>query len=361
MANSKPRVLIAAGIYPPDAGGPAVHAKAQFERLKEFGIETGLVALAHYREWPMGVRHLIYFSKLFIEVPQYDLVYAHDTVGAGIPALIAAKIFKKKFIVRAGGDLAWERGGMEVNMSMKEWYESGDYKKSLMFKLSHYLLQRADAIVVVGDSLAELYFRVYEVKRDKIKIILNPIPNLPNFEVKKGHDMVFASRLTSYKNLARVLKSLKELSLEYPELQLTIMGNGPEEFNLKKLTQKLGVENKVTFTGAVPFEEVLKRTAECFITIAPALTEFNPNYVLQGISFGKPFLVSRENDLPFEIPDNLTFDPKNVREIAERIKRLLDDREYERVVHIVKMLEFKMSWEDNLRQNAKLIQSLLNG
>ena len=30
MANSKPRVLIAAGIYPPDAGGPAVHAKQQW-------------------------------------------------------------------------------------------------------------------------------------------------------------------------------------------------------------------------------------------------------------------------------------------------------------------------------------------
>ncbi|MBI2086868.1 MAG: glycosyltransferase family 4 protein [Candidatus Zambryskibacteria bacterium] len=352
------KVLIAAGIYPPDAGGPAIHAKAQFEGFPKFGIKTGLVTFAHYRKWPMGVRHFLYFLALLARVSGYDLVYAHDALGTGIPALMAAKIFGKKFMVRIGGDIAWESESLKSRLSMKEWYEKGEYLKSLRFKLSRWLMRHADIIATTSPIMNDLYATYYGISRDKIKLLPNPVSETPQYSVSKGNTIIFASRLTAYKNLSFVLKVLAEIFPNEPALKLMIMGDGPEKRNLEKLAYDLGIQNNVIFTGAVSLDEVLKRTAACLFVIAPALTEFNPNYVLQGVSFGKPFLISREHGLPFAVPDSLTFNPRNVHELKEKIVSLLEPAHYARMSQEARNIGFKMSWDDNLKMNKELIMSL---
>jgi glycosyltransferase involved in cell wall biosynthesis len=363
MANSNPKVLIAAGIYPPDAGGPATHAKAQFEGFPKFGINTGLVAFAHYRKWPFLIRHALYFIALLTKVPKFDLVYAHDAVGAGIPALIAAKIFGKKFVVRIGGDLAWERHAERENLSMMEWYEKGLHKQDLLYYLSRFLMRRSDLIVVISQSLAEAYIRFYGIKRENFKVILNPIPKneVPEGPVEKEKTIIFASRLTSYKNLDMAFRVLARIFPSHPDLKFVVMGDGPEMENLKSLCEELGIHDNVSILGSASHAEVVRRTASCLFTIAPALTEFNPNYVLQGIAFGKPFLISRGHGLPFEVPDMLLLSPGNENEFRSKIERLLTEDGYDEAVRFVNSIDIKMSWDDNLRENTEAIGALLNG
>lgn len=361
MASSKPRILIAAGIYPPDAGGPAVHAKAQYEGFPKFGIETGLVAFAHYRKWPRGIRHLLYFCALLLKIPKYDIIYAHDAVGVGIPAFIAARIFGKKFMVRIGGDVAWELHVEEVGLSMREWYEKGLNLNDRMFKLSRWLMRRADLIVVIGESLKNLYINYYGINPSKIKVIINPLPEIENIPIKEEKSMIFASRLTSYKNLPAVLRALSKVVSENKDFKFIIMGDGPDKDKLRVLSKNLNLESNVIFAGSVPLREVMERTASSLFTIAPALTEFNPNYVLQGIAFGKPFLISRENDLPFEVPEEFLIDPRNESEVYHHINWLLTPDGYSKAKDLAKSLKFKMSWDDNLMGNIEAIKSLLKG
>lgn len=362
MANSKLKILIAAGIYPPDAGGPAVHAKKQFEEFPKYGFDTGLVAFAHYRKWPMGVRHLFYFLALLSKAWRYDVVYAHDAAGTGIPALMAAKIYGKKFVVRIGGDIAWERHAEEENLSMNEWYERGHYKTDKMFKLSRFLMRHADRVVVIGSILKDLYVDVYGIDPDKIKVILNPLPEIKGrYEDKEEEKMVFASRLTAYKNLSLAIKAMAKVLERNPYFKFIIMGNGPEENDLKKLSHDLKLDKNIEFTGPVTLEKVLEETASSKFTIAPALTEFNPNYLLQGLSFGKPFIISREHGLPFAVPEELTFDPRSESDLSKKILALLEEENYRKAQDYVKSIGLKVSWDDNLRQNAEAITELLKG
>lgn len=355
------RVLIAAGIYPPDAGGPAVHAKAQFEGLREFGFDTDLVAFSHYRRWPRWIRHLFFLVALLRKALRSDLIYAHDSWGVGFPALIAARLTGNKIVIRVGGDLAWERQAEKENISMNKWYENGYYRREKMFILSRFLLRRVDAVVVIGKSLARIYTQVYGVDGRKIKIIFNPVPETRSYKIKREENIIFASRLTNYKNLPMLLRVFAKVLPQNQALKLTIMGDGPEMENLKRLTRELSIERDVVFTGAISLDEVLRITSECLFTIAPALTEFNPNYVLQGIGFGKPFLISRENDLPFQAPEYLMFNPMSDSELYERIISLLNEEEYAKAEQFVKSVNFKMSWHDNLKENTDVILSLLNG
>lgn len=358
MANFKPRVLIAAGIYPPDAGGPAVHAKAQYEGFPRLGMPTGLVAFSHYRRWPKGIRHLLYFFALLFKVPFYDVVYAHDALGAGIPALVAAKIFGKKFVVRIGGDIAWEGEAENSNLSMKEWYAKGGHLKSIKFRLSRWLMRHSDMVATTSPIMNELYKDYYGIQSSKLKLLPNPLPEVGRELVEKGKTIIFASRLTAYKNLEIVFRVLAEIFPKEPELKFIIMGDGPEKNNLEKLSQELGIEDNVLFTGAVSLREVLDKTAKSLFVIAPALTEFNPNYVLQGISYGKPFLISREHGLPFAVPEALTLNPRNESELKEKILSLLEPAHYAKMAEEVGKIDFKMSWEDNLKMNKELIMSL---
>ncbi|MCR4279571.1 MAG: glycosyltransferase family 4 protein [Candidatus Zambryskibacteria bacterium] len=355
------RVLIAASIYPPDAGGPAVHARAHFEQFPQYGIETELVALAHYRSYPSGIRHLLYFLSLLPKVRRCSLVYAYDAVGAGLPALIAVCLFRRKLILRIGGDLAWERAGEKRNISLRDWYEEGEYQKDLMYRLSKFVLKGADKIIVTTSLLKELYENYYGISPDKIEVIINPIEIKGTRSSTREKTIIFASRLTSYKNLDLSLRALAPIFREHGDLKLIFLGDGPEKTRLQSIAINEGIENQVEFRGHVSQEEVIRETSTCLFTLAPALTEFNPNYLLQGIGLGKPFIVSWENGLPFEVPEFLRFNASSEDDLRERVTFLLTEKGYAQAENFVKKLDIKMSWEDNLRGNIRVIQELLNG
>jgi glycosyltransferase involved in cell wall biosynthesis len=354
------KVLIAASIYPPDPGGPATHAKAQFEELPKYDIDTRLVAFPNYRHWPKGVRHLLYLLALIRESRDVEVIYAHDAISSGLPALAAAAMKSKKIIIRIGGDRAWESNSEnnKTTLSLKEWYEAGLHKGSIFSKITRFVLRRTDMIIVPSPLLAELYIKYYGVPATHVKIIPNPVPSVAPASGPDEQTIVYASRLVAYKNLPFTLKVLATIFPDHPDLRFIVMGDGPERGVLEKLSKKLGISNHIVFTGSVPHSEVLSRASSSLFALAPALTEFNPNYVLEAVSAGKPFLISRENGFAFNIPEDLVFDPRNGEELKERILVLLTPEGYKKAQIEVKSLNFHWTWEDNLRSNADLIKKL---
>jgi glycosyltransferase involved in cell wall biosynthesis len=354
------KILLAAGIYPPDPGGPALHAFRQFKWLTEHGHKAEVVAMAHYRKLPSGARHLVYFCALVTKVWKYDVVYAHDSLGTGLPAFLASKIFLKKFAVRVGGEVAWEREAEKgLKLSMREWYASGAHRTRKNFIISRFVLRSADVIIVPSGILKDVYTKFYNVSSERIKVLSNPWPEKTSPSSKQEQTIVYASRLVAYKNLDFVLKVLSKIFPTYHELKFIIMGDGPEKSRLIGLARNLGIEDKVIFAGTVSQEEVTEKISKCLFAIAPALTEFNPNYILQAISYGKPFLISREHGVAVEVPPELVFDPRNELELESAIKSLLEPQTYQEVLEKVAQIKPKMTWESYQTENLKLVESLV--
>src|SRR3989344_2633543 len=102
-------ILIATGIFPPDIGGPATYGATMADALRERGFEVKVAVFSRIsRKIPKGIRHLLYFFKLLPLIRKSDMVIALNAVSAGFPALLVAKFFKKRFIVRIAGDYDWE-------------------------------------------------------------------------------------------------------------------------------------------------------------------------------------------------------------------------------------------------------------
>ena len=179
------KIVFATGIYPPDIGGPAGYVFEIAKRLEYNGWFYEVVTYSDVtqnesaimrvsRSIPPGLRHLVYFFKLLFACQGAEIIYAHDVMAAGVPAAIAAIILGKKFFIRIGGDVLWEKEVKDQLLSVKEFYQQGIHKKYFTFKLCRWVMKNAHKIIVPSTILLDLYKNYYGIGQDKLIFLRNP-------------------------------------------------------------------------------------------------------------------------------------------------------------------------------------------
>jgi hypothetical protein len=98
------KVLIATGLYYPDIGGPATYVKMLEEHFPQRGVELTVIPFSKVKQYPKIIKHLKYVLLLWRASKDKDLIFALDPVSVGLPALVAAKLRGKKFVLRVPGD-----------------------------------------------------------------------------------------------------------------------------------------------------------------------------------------------------------------------------------------------------------------
>ena len=71
--------------------------------------------------------------------------------------------------------------------------------------------------------------------------------------------LIHVGRLVKWKRVDMLIQSVKNLSTSLPQVELVVIGFGPEEEALKKLAIELGVSNRVLFVGGVYESLILGR------------------------------------------------------------------------------------------------------
>lgn len=173
-------------------------------------------------------------------------------------------------------------------------------------------------------------------------------------------NIIFASRLVAYKNLDFVFNAIASMKARrlWPEgAVFVVMGRGPEEANLGALRGNLGLENEVNMLGSVSEERVKRETENCVLALAPALTEFSPNYVLRAIAHGKPFLISAEHGLSFEVPEEFIFDPCDQAQFIAKLSWIL--KHPKEALKLTKGLDSTTTWDEVVQRNVELVRSLV--
>ncbi len=369
------QILLAAGAFFPDIGGPAIHVRKIAERLKKEGFRPVVVAYGDdpsntdlgfkiiriSRKFPKILQWFFYFLIIFIYAPFSKLVYAFDPTSAGLPACLIAKIFRKPFIIRIGGDPIWER---EVEkgrrlMPIKKYYELGLHKKdkSLLFKTIKFVVRKANAIIVSNNFFGAFYQNYYGVEKNKIEFINNPLFKredssfvLPNEPV-----ILFGGRFVSYKNLPLVIEAFKEVGIG----KLSLIGSGPDKNKLIELVNSMDLKEKVLFFDPMTQENLFQYIKESSICIGPALSEFSPNFILEALSFGKPVLLSKGHGLSLNLPEEFLFDPENKEELKQKLVYLFNEKNYEKAVSDVRDLPMDNSWEKVTGDNIMVIKKFI--
>ncbi len=156
-------------------------------------------------------------------------------------------------------------------------------------------------------------------KEDQIIVLNNPAPETENSP--NGNRLLYLGRLSKEKGVDLLLKSLKDTNES-----LDVVGDGPMEEELKKLTKKLNLEDRVTFYGHLDGEALLKIKREAKAVIVPSLWAENMSLViLESLALSKIVIASAMGGNPELIEHEKTgflFLPNNEFDLAEKINKL---------------------------------------
>lgn len=138
--------------------------------------------------------------------------------------------------------------------------------------------------------------------------------------------LVYYGGMRKYKRPLEVLYLLKSLLGKFDNLKLFIIGNGPEEENMKRLTNKLNVQNYVEFMGRLSTNELAEIVASSWINIHTSITEGWGFSILEAASAGTPtvaFDVPGVRDAVEEGQNGIKVEDGNREALAEAAYKIL--------------------------------------
>ena len=174
------KLLLATGIYPPDIGGPATYAVLLEKEFPKKGIDVDVVTYGPAgvsRSFPKGLRHFIFFLKCYLAALKSNIVLAQDTISAGLPALFAARLSGKKFIIRVPGDYVWEQSVQRFGV--KDSIDDFQYKKygwrvEFLRSIQKFVVNNADIVITPSKYFGNLVSK-WVKDPSKIHVIYNGI------------------------------------------------------------------------------------------------------------------------------------------------------------------------------------------
>lgn len=220
----------------------------------------------------------------------------------------------------------------------------------------------AECVVAVSDVYVEKTRRIGS--NTEIRCILNGF-NIQNAcpGEKKKHSLIQACYLIPRKHVELSIEAASVLREKYPDISLTIVGNGVEQERLEKLTAELGMTDVVNFCGFLPNQEVLKKMAESEIFVLPSVDEgFGIAYIeamasgcvaigTEGEGIGS---VIKSGENGFLVPAN------DAGAIAAVIERCFEEPdEAGKITRRGIESARKLTWERNAGQYLELFEKLL--
>jgi glycosyltransferase involved in cell wall biosynthesis len=225
------RVLIATGLYPPESGGPATHTRLMEERLPAKGIEVVVLPFAQVRHLPKVLRHLAYFFKCLRRGWGTDIIFAQDTVSVGLPALLAALLSRKKFVVRVPGDYAWEQGSQRFGavVPIEEFQQrSFGLAVGLLRAAQHFVVRQAHRVVAPSRYLERLILD-WGADPKRVSLIYNgvelPVPTEAPAQRPQGFLVVSVGRRVPWKGF----EALERVVAREPGWSVKIVSNTTRE------------------------------------------------------------------------------------------------------------------------------------
>ncbi len=324
-------ILITTGIYPPKIGGPAQYAKNLKDVYERKGHTVSIKTFMVENYLPLGIRHIFFFLKIIPAFFRADMILTLDTYSVGFPTVFASFVFRKKVIIRTGGDFLWEqyveRTGKKVLFS--EFYKTErrhfSLKERIIFVVTRWTLRNASRIVFSTEWQRNIFVSAYDMYFSRTLIIENYYGEKAGEFPAIGKEFVASARNLKWKNLDMLLNF-------FQNTEATL------------------------FTENLPFSEFMKKIQYSHAVILVSLGDISPNLILDAIRNNKPFICTKEVGIYDRIKDAGTFvDPLNENEIREAVLKLLEPQEYEKAKERVKNFTFVHTWEDIAEEFLKVV------
>jgi glycosyltransferase involved in cell wall biosynthesis len=148
--------------------------------------------------------------------------------------------------------------------------------------------------------------------------------------------IIAVGRLARFKGFDYLLRAAQVCRQRGVEVDVELVGDGPESGALKALAGELGIAEHVTFRGYIPFSEVRAAMSRSTILVHPSdgLGDGLPNVLREAMAVGTPVIASRVAGIPEALDDGrcgVLVPPQDVPALAQAIEALLADEAMRRL------------------------------
>ncbi len=158
------------------------------------------------------------------------------------------------------------------------------------------LLHRADAVTTLTDAIGrELLqhapdIRLLEtvpigIELERFALDIDGSEVRRRFGVEGKRVMLHVARISYEKNMELVLNAMRHME---EDVVLMMVGSGPAEPMVRSLVEELGIEDRVVFTGYVPYEELHKYYAAADGLVIASKFETQGLVVIEAMACGVP-------------------------------------------------------------------------
>jgi colanic acid/amylovoran biosynthesis glycosyltransferase len=142
--------------------------------------------------------------------------------------------------------------------------------------------------------------------------------------------VVTVARLTDTKGHEDVLQAIAILRDRGIRVVYTMIGTGPEEENLRRRAQELGVTDRIRMVGAKSMDEVVSylRSADASVLASYGLGESSPAVVAEAMACGVPVVCTRIGATPSMLEDakhGLLVPQRDPNAMADALQTLATD------------------------------------
>jgi glycosyltransferase involved in cell wall biosynthesis len=117
---------------------------------------------------------------------------------------------------------------------------------------------KSENLVALSDFIAEEFYRNHHIKPKHIIIPGIDTSIFPDVNIKRNIDILGVGSLIPLKQYDVFIEVVSELKRQFPHIKACICGYGPEEENLVKLINKLGLTENISLMGELPNAEILQ-------------------------------------------------------------------------------------------------------
>lgn len=184
-------------------------------------------------------------------------------------------------------------------------------------------------IIFISQAVKDSFVKAGYTFGDKAVIIYNGVADTivpktaPDGEEKV---LINVASLYAHKGQTYLLKAMKEVTVQFPQAVLWIVGDGPLKEDLKKEAQALGLGERVIFWGRRT--DVRKLLSQSQIFILPSTREGIPLSILEAMAAGLPIVATRVGGVAEMVVDHKTgilCPPGEAKALAQGIISLLQD------------------------------------
>ncbi|MCL5430076.1 MAG: glycosyltransferase [Candidatus Marsarchaeota archaeon] len=248
------------------------------------------VKFRNYPQYTLALPPIISYAQLNEFNP--DIIHSHSPFMMGFWALAMGKINKIP-LVGTFHTMFTDRRLIEVYGTKNKYANKAMWKYS--WKYIRFYYSRCNAVMAPSKSVSDILNKkgitnTYIVPNGVDTKRFNP--NVDGSKVRKklakGNEKIvlYVGRISREKRIETLLKSAKILRDE--KVRFVIVGTGPSMAYYTRMAERLGVSDRVTFTGFVSDKVLPKYYAACDVFCIPSTFETQGIVSIEAMATGKP-------------------------------------------------------------------------